>query len=99
MNPYTFFNQLYSLDTLDTRFTTSSKTPSKVANEDSVRKVTKDGNTSNELPPGASPSRWNTKEFYFYALVFIVVVPLMYKSVYDVSLSRVTFNDSEYSRL
>ena len=81
-----FFRQLYSLDTLDTRFTTSATTPLKVASEDSLKKTdSTEGKSKSELPAGASPSRWNTPEFYFYALVFILVVPQMYKAVWDVS--------------
>ncbi|KAI5301013.1 glycerol transporter [Ascosphaera pollenicola] len=33
----------------------------------------------------AQPSKWKTPEFYFYYLVFLVCVPLMFKSVIDVS--------------
>lgn len=88
MSLFSFFKQVYSLDTLDTRFTTSSKTPTIVANEESARKSARDVSSPSTLPAGASPPRWHTKEFYFYAVVFIVVVPLMYKSVFDVSLSK-----------
>ncbi|KAK5172960.1 glycerol transporter [Saxophila tyrrhenica] len=35
--------------------------------------------------PNAQPSRWNTPEYYIYALVFLTIPPLMFKSVYDVS--------------
>lgn len=31
--------------------------------------------------------RWRTPEFYFYYLIFILVVPLMFKSVIDISRS------------
>lgn len=86
-----FLRQLYSLDTLDTRFTTSSKTPLKAAASESTHKATESpppptgSRPGAEITPGASPSRWNTLEFYFYALVFVVCVPQMFKAVIDVS--------------
>ena len=86
MGVLSFFRQLYSLDTLDTRFTTSATTPLKAASEDSAKKTDSlEGKNESELPAGASPSRWNTLEFYFYALVFMFSVPMMYKAVWDVS--------------
>lgn len=86
MGVLSFFRQLYSLDTLDTRFTTSATTPLKAASEDSAKKTNStEGKSKSELPAGASPSRWNTPEFYFYALVFVFCVPQMYKAVWDVS--------------
>jgi hypothetical protein len=86
MGVLSFFNQLYSLDTLDTRFTTSATTPLKAASEDSEKKIDSlEGTSKSELPAGASPSRWNTLEFYFYILVCAVCIPTMYKAVWDVS--------------
>ena len=86
MTPISFLRQLYSLDTLDTRFTTSARTPVKVADADPAQATKpQDDKTSAPSPAGASPSRWRTPEFYFYALVFIVVVPQMFKAVVDVS--------------
>ena len=73
------FTQLFSLDVLDKRLTTPSKAPVK-AEIDPAKPVPR-----SQLPDGASPSLWNTPEFYFYYLVFIVAVPLMFKSVIDVS--------------
>lgn len=84
MTFYSFFRDVYSLDTLDTRLTTSSKTPSRDANEIS-KSTSKDAVKSTDLPPGASPARWRTPEFYFYALVFIIAVPSMYNAVWSVS--------------
>ncbi|KAK8181962.1 glycerol:H+ symporter [Phyllosticta capitalensis] len=91
--------RLYSLDTLDTRFTTSSTTPAKQVNSESRATDTANSSaqeTQNGQAKGtaanasiratnAQPSRWNTPEFYFYYLVFLTVVPMMFKSVYDVS--------------
>ena len=87
MNPLSFLRQLYSLDTLDTRLTTSSKTPLDVVQKDQRDADHKEKNVKNEneVAQGAQPSRWNTSEFYFYAIVFIVIVPQMFKAVMDVS--------------
>lgn len=88
MTLLSYFRELYSLDTLDTRLTTSSKTPAKVANDESAKTVTKDVRLASQRAEGTSPPRWYTPEFYFYALVFIFCVPQMYKAVVDVSLSE-----------
>lgn len=86
MTPIAFLQQLYSLDTLDTRFTTSARTPLKAANEDPARTVKPEvEKLLTTLPTGASPSRWRTPEFYVYAVVFVVCVPQMFKAVVDVS--------------
>ncbi|KAF2096498.1 glycerol:H+ symporter [Rhizodiscina lignyota] len=90
-----FFRKLYSLDTLDTRFNTSSTTPLKPAatelqsnpprpspaeNVSQVKLRARDDTVS-----GVQPSRWNTPEFYFYYLVHLVAVPMMFKVTIDVS--------------
>ena len=80
-----FLQQLYSLDTLDTRFTTSSSTPPKPDGNASEARSPEKNNDASGLPPGASPSRWNTPEFYLYALVHLLAVPSMFKAVIDVS--------------
>ena len=86
MGILSFLRQLYSLDTLDTRFTNSATTPLKAASEDSAKRANStDGKKQSELPVGASPSKWNTVEFYFYVLVVAFCVPQMYKAVWDVS--------------
>ncbi len=85
MTAISFLRQLYSLDTLDTRFTTSLRTPFKAANADPAQAPGLQKDVSQQLPAGASPSRWRTPEFYFYALVHLVAVPLMFKAVVDVS--------------
>ena len=35
--------------------------------------------------PDAKPSKWNTPEYYFYYLCFLIIPFFMVKSVYDVS--------------
>ncbi|KAK5079095.1 glycerol transporter [Lithohypha guttulata] len=76
---------IYSLDTLDTRLTTSSKTPSKDASKISADTAVDGPKRDKDLPEGASPSKWTTPEFGLYTLVFVISVPLMYKAVWDVS--------------
>ncbi|GAM89284.1 hypothetical protein ANO11243_073210 [Dothideomycetidae sp. 11243] len=78
-----FFRALYSLDTLDTRFTSSSTAPARAKEHVSKHPVT---NTRSASPlPDAKPSKWKTPEFYFYYFCFLTIVPLMIKAVYDVS--------------
>ena len=85
MTIISFFRELYSLDTLDTRFTTSASTPLKVASDDSAKRTLQDDKPASQLPAGASPAKWNTPEFYLYLLVFMFCVPNMYWSVVGVS--------------
>ncbi|KAL4940815.1 hypothetical protein BDV06DRAFT_223688, partial [Aspergillus oleicola] len=79
-----WFRRLYSLDTLDTRFTVPANTPVKVAAEDTRSGSAKDAR-SNAVANGASPSKWGTLEFYVYYAVFAIAVPLMFKTVINVS--------------
>lgn len=85
--------RLYSLDTLDTRFTVSSSTPIKAVSDSqqsspasSMRDSTAGKDVhAREVAAKSQPSKWNTPEFYFYYFVFITVVPMMFKAVIDVS--------------
>ena len=90
-----YVQRLFSLDTLDTRFTTSSKVfPSNdQLLRDTTGAVPSDGGydlrsrragRANEEPNAPAP-KWRTPEFMVYAVVFLVAVPLMFKTVYDVS--------------
>ena len=91
MSALHYVGRLYSLDTLDTRFTTSSKSPPPHNDppEQSADKTrsfpTKGKSNGEDLVDGASPSRWRTPEFLYHGLVFFVAVPLMFWTVYDVS--------------
>ena len=90
-----YLQRLFSLDTLDPRFTTSSKAPP--SNEyllrDTSRSVRDDGgydlHSCQDKRPiqvsNATKSRWRTPEFTVYAIVFLAAVPLMFKTAYDVS--------------
>jgi len=96
MTIFSYVRSIYALDTIDTRFTNSSATPyktvidarldpakSNVKRDDSVPGV--GVKTDHSGRPIAQPSKWNTLEFYFYYLVFMVVVPYMFWIPYDVS--------------
>lgn len=82
---------IYSLDTLDTRFVNSPKTPYKAI----VDARNGHGTVPTSDPPVNLDSRrqqilpqkplWHTPEFNFYYLIFIVTVPYMFWVVYDVS--------------
>ncbi|KAF9888220.1 glycerol transporter [Aspergillus nanangensis] len=80
---FSYLRRLYSLDTLDTRFTVSASTPLKATAAD-TRSASKDAR-ANAVASNASPSNWRTPEFFVYYLVFLVAVPLMFKAVIEVS--------------
>ena len=105
MKLLSFLQQLYSLDTLDTRLTTSSRNTSREGNPGTRSQVDQaqllknkdshtiaNGNTGQAArrSENATPSRWGTLEFAVYFLVILVALPLMFKSVYDVSTRRST---------
>lgn len=96
MNLLQYAGRLYSLDTLDTRFTTSSNTPpSRIdparpsPDEAPYKKKSKSG--ADDTVKGASQPRWKSPEFIYHALVFFVAVPLMFKTAYDVSKRKDAF--------
>lgn len=86
-----YIRQLYSLDTLDTRFVVPATAPPKEALDDA--KV----DPANPLPVSTGkdktsngtdhvqPPRWRTNEFYFYYLSISVSVFFMFKLVIDCS--------------
>jgi len=84
-----YAGRLYSLDTLDSRFTTSSKTPpsridpAKPSPDEAGYRKGRAGNE--DVAKGPSPPRWRSQEFMYHGLIFLVMVPLMFKTVYDVS--------------
>ncbi|KAI9376601.1 MBOAT, membrane-bound O-acyltransferase family-domain-containing protein [Aspergillus egyptiacus] len=79
-----WLRRLYSLDTLDTRFTVPANTPVKVIAED-TRSGSAKAARSNAVADSASPAKWGTLEFYVYYIIFLMAVPLMFKTVVDVS--------------
>ncbi|KAF7513233.1 hypothetical protein GJ744_010629 [Endocarpon pusillum] len=82
------FRRLYSLDTLDTRLTTSSHTPLTIATEESSEKSTSERTVEKNpanLPPQVLPAKWRTPEFCLYFAVITFCLPLMFRSVMKVS--------------
>lgn len=75
---FAWLRRLYSLDTLDTRFTASAIS----AND--TRPAAKDARATS-IAQNARASLWRTPEFFIYYLFFITLVPLMFKTVIDAS--------------
>jgi protein-cysteine N-palmitoyltransferase HHAT len=96
MSIFSYVRSIYALDTIDTRFTSSSATPYKAVVDARIDPATSTSKRDDSVPrvgirtdysgrPIAQPSKWGTPEFYFYYLVFITVVPYMFWVAYDVS--------------
>jgi hypothetical protein len=60
-----------------TSFTIQTQTPYESTNELKEGQKASNGEATTKARPTTSPSRWNTWEFYFYALVFAIAVPWM----------------------
>lgn len=81
-----YFKRLYSLDTLDTRFTDTSRTQSRQTKGDVQGQIDPAKAIAKNVDSNAVPSpRWESTEFYIYYVFFILVVPMMFKVSYDVS--------------
>jgi hypothetical protein len=83
---FRFFRQLYSLDTLDTRFIVPATTPPKEALKEAELDPAGPLPVENEKSKGktvqgASPSRWNTPEFYVYYVSISASIFMMFKLV------------------
>ncbi|KAM3088506.1 glycerol transporter, variant 2 [Clarireedia jacksonii] len=90
MGILSYVQSIYTVDTIDTRFTNSSSTPYQTdpTAAASKRDDSKPGagvRLDSNGRPRAQPSNWNTPEFYFYYFVFLTVVPYMFWIGYDVS--------------
>ncbi|KAL8715814.1 MAG: hypothetical protein Q9220_000481 [cf. Caloplaca sp. 1 TL-2023] len=101
MSVLLYTKRLFSLDTLDTRLTRSSTTPSLISDStkptriDPAKPVSgldiQDSHGSGKRRAQgnggqeAQPSKWATPEFLFYYVVIGVALCFMFKSVYDVS--------------
>jgi hypothetical protein len=84
------FRQLYSLDTLDTRFVVPATAPPKEALE--LRQLdpatplpVRDGHVKSREEERAQPVRWNTPEFYVYFPVIAYAIYFMFKKNIEVS--------------
>lgn len=79
-----FFREIYDIDTLDTRFMTSSSVPYRTVIEarsdpDAVKEA------ADRAQARAPPPKWQTPEFYLYYLVILWAVPYMFWVAYSVS--------------
>lgn len=61
---------LFSVEALDARFAPQNQSSAKETSTRSIK---------------SKPAKWHTREFYVYAIVFIIVVPYMFWVTYDVS--------------
>lgn len=75
MNISQYIRRLYSLETLDTRFTSSRSKDSGAAQHPTISV----NGTRNSV------SLWATTEFYVYYVIFLVAIPLMFKAANEVS--------------
>ncbi|KAA8912337.1 glycerol:H+ symporter [Sphaerosporella brunnea] len=85
-----FFRSVYSLDTLDYRITantTRSSSPPKNRPLPSLAgpSSASESPASRKAREEAAPSKWKTPEFFFYYFVVVTIVPLMFKTAFDVS--------------
>jgi len=89
-----YLRRLYSLDTLDTRFTNSSPRQRRIdpikpsASEVGCKSAGGNGVGQNETPPVPWFSKWWTPEFLVYGVMILSAVFLMVKNAYDISLRR-----------
>ena len=90
MGLLSFLGSVYDLDTLDTRFTTSSSTSYKTVVDARNDPTAKNG-AEKRASSRAQPSKWNSPEFYLYYLVFLICVPLMFWVPYQVSKRMLVF--------
>lgn len=84
MGLLSFLRSVYTLDTLDTRFTTPSSSSYRAVIDSRSDPAAKEGQKE-RIASRATPSRWNTPEFYLYYLVFAIAIPSMIWIPYTVS--------------
>jgi hypothetical protein len=96
MSIFSYIRSIYALDTIDTRFTSSSTTPYQAVVDARIDSAAAASKRDDSIPgvgvktdysgrPIAQPSKWKTPEFYFYYFIFIITVPYMFWVAYDVS--------------
>ncbi|KAJ5928849.1 Glycerol uptake protein 1 [Penicillium verhagenii] len=78
-SPFSWLRRIYSLDTLDTRFTSSA------INTADTRPTSAKDARAHAIAQNARAPLWRTPEFFIYYLFFIFLVPLMFKTVVDAS--------------
>jgi hypothetical protein len=100
-----FISQLYSLDTLDTRFVVPATAPPKEALEEAKLDPAgplpiKDGRYGDKNAENKARSPlWSTPEFYFYYMAIITSVFFMFKLVLDVSRGSSKMTGREWQGL
>ncbi|EGX89421.1 glycerol: H+ symporter (Gup1), putative [Cordyceps militaris CM01] len=85
MGVFSFLKQVYHLDTLDTRFTSSSSVPYKSVIEARGDPAAQRADAAAKAQSRTQLSKWNTPEFYLYYVVIILAVPYMFWIAYNVS--------------
>lgn len=91
-----WLRRLFSLDTLDTRFTVSSTTPLKVAGDslperNDTRTDRVGGGSKAESSGkgnGEAGPKWWTREFILYYAILSFAIPMMFKAAIEVSRGR-----------
>ena len=84
MGALSFLRKVYDLDTLDTRFMSSSSDPYQtVIDSRSDPVATKEA--AQKARARAPPPKWQTPEFFLYYVVILLAVPSMFWVAYDVS--------------
>lgn len=72
-----WLRRLYSLDTLDSRFTAAAHLDSRPTPKRDAR--------ADSIAHNASPSKWRSFEFYVYYFIFVTAVPMMFITAMSVS--------------
>lgn len=83
-----YFRRLYSLDTLDTRFTSSSHEPISGLTTDHPRDVPRGTSRQSVVSSDSHTSRWQTPEYITYIILIGIAVPLMFNAAYSVSKGK-----------
>jgi protein-cysteine N-palmitoyltransferase HHAT len=77
---------VFSLDTLDARFTASApRSSSPTKNHGAGPSRNGESSRSQQVRKDTSPSRWGTPEFWLYYVVIAICLPLMFMTTYGLS--------------
>lgn len=84
MGLLSFFRNVYDLDTLDTRFTSSTAVPYQTV-IDARSDPTSRKDASRKARSAAQPPMWKTSEFYYHYVIIVGAVVSMFWVAYGVS--------------
>ena len=84
MGPLSFLRSLYTLDTLDTRFTSSSSVPYQTVIDARNDPAVKPESSAKAGADVQSPL-WKTTEYYVYSVILGLAIPTMIYIPYTVS--------------